>query len=179
MACLRLASSIERRNGARGHKNQRVFRNAVEDQRSDQRVEEAAHHSAERHEEIELGEVLRGRPLRCQASMTHQGHGCEHREMERDVELDRQNRIRCDEDGHHRRQQRNPAFRRRGGLTSSALPERDHECGEVQRQRNDPYQRHRRDVRGDVRRHTEHQARWDERKRYPSNALRWSDRGRQ
>ncbi|MNS13933.1 hypothetical protein D3C72_455370 [compost metagenome] len=116
--------------------DQRIFPDAVENDRRDQGVEGPAEDAAQRQQKIELGQTIRGRPSRGQSLMTHQGRqkeGCEVSQQQKQP-LARGHAHKADDDGaqgglkHQRGRQADP----RSGL------EGDDEGQQIEGQRRDP-----------------------------------------
>ena len=159
---------------------ERVLENAGEQHRADERVERSPQRPSNRGPEIKLGETLRVRTIRGEAHMTHQRRAGKEDQMRQHDGGALAPRERNDEVGDG---ERDEAADGRGGRTSRERTreqrvqrgrerprggERKDESAQVQRQWQNPEERDRRDLRGDVGGHPEHEARGDRGQRDPA-----------
>jgi hypothetical protein len=147
----------------------RVLPRPVQQRRREQPVEQAAECAANRHEQVEAGQVLHVRPGRGQPPVRGQPGQGEQQQVEQHRRPDR--RVdHADQSEHHREHDRGREQRGRPRQAPAAPAEGDDEGRQVDGERHRPEQRDRRDVGRDVGRHPEHQARRHEGHRDPAQA---------
>ena len=147
----------------------RVLENRREDDRRDERGENAAADAANGEKKVVLGQLLCGRPLECEASVHEQRDQEEVHDVDTDQGPDRE---------HHQTEDRRDDEGGRDSDRPADDPERqdlparvrEDEADEISGERQNPQQRERADVRRDVAGRAEHQARGERCKRDPAQA---------
>ena len=136
-------------------------------ERCGERVESASQRAAQRDPEVELGQVRRMRPPARELAVAHEGGDEEGHEVQHEYrEIDVQHPHEREQDHEQRLQPGGPLEPDR-----RAARKRVDERDDVQRERREPQQRHRGDLRGDVLRHAEHEAGRREGEQHPQRAL--------
>ena len=154
----------------RKRQQDRILRHPVEHERRDQPRRDAADHAAGRHPEVEAGEVARRRAPSRQFAMAHQRADEEHHEMDRDQPDDGLERLEHDHGDEADDEQRldidDEPMR-----NDRPAGEHDDEGQEIERERQHPEQRHRRDVGRDVGGDRDQQAGRHGRERHPGRGI--------